>query len=91
MHDEPLRRQRAGDSIEIGGIGQKYRVAVIPGLEIAGTGFNGRRLGIRTRLLRRRFDHAEIVEVPRHRTFGAELSLAEQHAYVRRRTVGIVR
>ncbi|CAI8832859.1 transposase [Pseudomonas chlororaphis] len=89
-HGEALLGQGFLHRVEVRRLGQEQGRALFARLEILGPGFDGRQFRIGVRAVRRGFDHADMVEVPGHRTRSAQLALAESHADFRDGTVDVV-
>lgn len=76
-NSEALRRQGFAHGIQIGGVGDEQRRALFGGLEDLRTGFDGGDFRIGILAVRCGFNHANIVEIPRHGAFRTELAFAE--------------
>jgi Tfp pilus assembly protein PilF/SAM-dependent methyltransferase len=91
QHGEALGWQCTADQIQIRGIRPEHGDALfVTGFKVLGSRFNRCKLGVGVRTSGLSFNHAHMVEIPRHGTRGAQLPFAKQHPHFRRGAIHVV-
>ena len=91
QHGEALGWQCTADQIQIRGIRPEHGDALfVTGFKVLGSRFNRCKLGVGVRTSGLSFNHAHMVEIPRHGTRGTQLPFAKQHPHFRRGAVHVV-